>query len=113
MTDKTPKNKKKKINMPTTPPRPTMQMWVLAALVFLIFGIAYFNRSNATIQINQQQFDDMVLSHDVERLVVIKNKDIVEVTLAPSALENEKYRKIVPSRNAFTLEQGPHFFLPI
>jgi AFG3 family protein len=113
MTDKTPKNKKKKINMPNTPPRPTMQMWVLAALVFLIFGIAYFNRSNATIQINQQQFDDMVLSQDVERLVVVKNKDIVEVTLVPSALENEKYRKIIPSRNAFTLEQGPHFFLPI
>ena len=99
--------------MPTTPPRPTMQMWVLAALVFLIFGIAYFNRSNATIQINQQQFDDMVMSQDVERLVVIKNKDIVEVTLTPSALENEKYRKIVPSRGALTLEQGPHFYLPI
>jgi len=99
--------------MPNTPPRPTMQMWVLAALVFLIFGIAYFNRSNATVQINQQQFEDMVLSHDVERLVVVVNKRIVEVTLNPAALENEKYRKIVPSRGAFTLEQGPHFYLPI
>ncbi|MDB5263558.1 MAG: peptidase, partial [Adhaeribacter sp.] len=99
--------------MPNTPPRPTMQMWVLAALVFLIFGIAYFNRTNATVQINQQQFEDMVLSRDVQKLVVIKNKDIVEVTLNPTALENEKYRKIVPNRNVLTLEQGPHFYLPI
>ncbi|MGV3585460.1 MAG: ATP-dependent zinc metalloprotease FtsH [Adhaeribacter sp.] len=111
MTDKTPK--KKKINMPNTPPRPTMQMWVLAALVFLIFGIAYFNRSNATVQINQQQFEDMVLSRDVERLVVVVNKRIVEVTLNPAALENEKYRKIVPNRGAWALEQGPQFYLPI
>ena len=88
MTDKTPK--KKKINLPTQPPRPSMQMWVLAALVFLIFGIAYFNRSNATIQINQQQFEEMVLSHDIQKLVVVVNKRIVEVTLNPSALENEK-----------------------
>jgi len=111
MTDKTPK--KKKINMPTTPPRPTMQMWVLAALVFLIFGIAYFNKSNSTIPINQQQFEEMVLSHDVERLVVVDNKRFVEVTLNQSALENEKYRKIIPSRGAFALEQGPQFHLPI
>ena len=82
-----------------------MQMWVLAALVFLIFGIAYFNRSNATIQINQQQFEEMVLSRDIEKLVVVVNKRIVEVTLSPSALENEKYKKIGPSRGAFALEQ--------
>lgn len=111
MTDKTPK--KKKINLPSQPPRPSMQMWVLAALVFLIFGIAYFNRSNATIQINQQQFEEMVLSHDIDKLVVVVNKRIVEVTLSPSALENEKYKKIIPSRGAFAIEQGPHFHLPI
>jgi len=99
--------------MPPTPPRPTMQMWVLAALVFLIFGIAYFNKSNTTIPINQQQFEEMVLSHDVEHLVVVDNKRFVEVTLNPSALENEKYKKIIPSRGAFALEQGPQFHLPI
>ncbi|MDQ3292594.1 MAG: ATP-dependent zinc metalloprotease FtsH [Bacteroidota bacterium] len=105
-------NKKKKINIPNNPPRPTMQMWVLAALVFLIFGIAYFNRSNSTIAINQQRFEDMMLSRDVKSLVMVNGR-IVEISLKEEALQNDKYRQELTGRGAFALEQGPQYHLPI
>ncbi|PSR53668.1 peptidase M41 [Adhaeribacter arboris] len=105
-------NKKKKINIPNNPPRPTMQMWVLAALVFLIFGIAYFNRSNSTIAINQQRFEEMMLSRDVKSLVMVNGR-LVEVSLKEEALQNDKYRQELTGRGAFALEQGPQYHLPI
>ncbi|QMU27743.1 ATP-dependent zinc metalloprotease FtsH [Adhaeribacter radiodurans] len=105
-------NKKKKINIPNNPPRPTMQMWVLAALVFLIFGIAYFNRSNSTIAINQQRFEEMMLSRDVKSLIMVNGR-LVEVSLKEEALQNDKYRQELTGRGAFALEQGPQYHLPI
>lgn len=110
MAEKNPK--KKKINIPNNPPRPTMQMWVLAALVFLIFGIAYFNRSNSTVAINQQRFEEMMLSRDVRSLTMVNNR-LVEITLKDEALQNDKYKQELTSRSALTLEQGPQYHLPI
>lgn len=110
MTEKNPK--KKKINIPNNPPRPTMQMWVLAALVFLIFGIAYFNRSNSTIDIDQQRFEEMMLSRDVKSLVLVNNR-LVEITLKEEALQNDKYKQELTSRGVLALEQGPQYHLTI
>ncbi|QNF32300.1 ATP-dependent zinc metalloprotease FtsH [Adhaeribacter swui] len=105
-------NKKKKINLPNNPPRPTMQMWVLAALVFLIFGIAYFNRSNSTIPINQQRFEEMMLSRDVKSLVMVNGRT-VEVSLKEEALQNDKYKSELTGRGVLAMEQGPQYHLPI
>ncbi|MFC5270461.1 ATP-dependent zinc metalloprotease FtsH [Adhaeribacter terreus] len=112
MADKTPNNKKKKINLPTTPPKPTMQMWVLAALTLLIFSILYFNRSNTTVEIDQRRFEDMVKSRDVQRINIVNDK-VVEVTLKDEALKNEKYKNDLANRGAFALEQGAQFHFTI
>src|SRR5688572_18278553 len=111
MADKNPNpqnNKKKKINLPTTPPKPTMQMWVLAALTLMIFSILYFNRSNTTVPIQQRQFEDMVKARDVKAITIV-NEKTVEVTLKEEALKNEKYKNELKERGAFALDQGAHF----
>ncbi|MBK0404555.1 ATP-dependent zinc metalloprotease FtsH [Adhaeribacter sp. BT258] len=112
MADKTPNNKKKKINLPTTPPKPTMQIWVLAALTLLIFSILYFNRSNTTVEIDQRRFEDMVKSRDVQRINIVNDK-VVEVTLKNEALKNEKYKNDLANRGAFALEQGAQYHFTI
>lgn len=111
MADKDPNpqnNKKKKINLPTTPPKPTMQMWVLAALTLMIFSILYFNRSNTTVPTTQRQFEDMVKARDVKAVTIVNDKT-VEVTLKDEALKNEKYKNELKDRGAFALDQGAHF----
>ncbi|KAA9331183.1 ATP-dependent zinc metalloprotease FtsH [Adhaeribacter soli] len=113
MADKTPNpNKKKKINMPTTPPKPTMQMWVLAALTLLIFSILYFNRSNTTVPIKQSAFEEMLLSHDVKKITIVNDKT-VEVTLKDEALNNEKYKKDLANRGTFAMDQGAQYSFQI
>lgn len=114
MADKTPNknNKKKKINLPNTPPKPTMQMWVLVALTLLIFSILFFNRSNTTVPIKQRQFEEMLLSHDVKTITIVNDK-LVEVTLKDEALKNEKYKDELANRGTFALEQGAHYSFQI
>ena len=112
MADKTPNNKKKKINIPTTPPKPTMQMWVLAALTLLIFSLLIFNRSSTTIPTKQSNFEEMLLSHDVKKITVVNDK-MVEVTLKEEALNNEKYKNDLANRGTFAMENGAHYNFPV
>ena len=112
MTDKTPNNKKKKINIPTTPPKPTFQMWAMIALALLIFSLLWFNRNNTTVEIDQRRFEEMVKSRDVKRITIVNDK-VVEVTLKDEALKNEKYKEELANRGAFTLEQGAQFHFTI
>ena len=101
------KDKKKKNMLPTTPPRPTMQMWVVVALLLLVFGVTWFNKTSTSVEITQQRFEEMLLRHDVKGPVVIVNDNMVEVTLKPEALENDEYVEELSNRGPFSAAQGP------
>lgn len=105
-------NKKKKNLVPNNPPKPTMQMWVLAALVFFIVGLAVFNNNTQAKKINQNQFEEMMLSRDV-RHVSIVNEKTVEVTLTQDALKNEKYAGDLENRGTFSMEGGPQYYFNV
>jgi AFG3 family protein len=108
-----PENKKKRKIIPTTPPRPTMQIWVLAALVLFIFGLTYYNNLNATIEIRQPRFEEMLLAQDVKKVAVVNN-NMAEVTLKDEALKNEKYRAELEGRSGITSSsQGAQYHFPI
>ncbi len=101
------KPKKKKF-IPNTPQRPNYQLWLIAALLILIFGISWFNRANSTIEITQRRFEEMYLSGDLKEIVIV-NKEVVELTLKDQAVDNEKYRQELSANRQFALYQGPHY----
>ena len=105
-------NKKKKPMIPATPPRPTMQLWMLAVLILLIFGLTYLNKSNASVETTQQNFEEMLLSNDVRKLTIVNGK-MVEVYLKEEALQNEKYSRELSGRGTFTMDQGPQYHFSI
>lgn len=101
-------NKSKKKIIPKSPQKPNYQIWVIIILLLLVFGITYFNKNNSVIEIDKKKFEDMYLSHDVKKVVVVNGK-YVEVYLKDTALENEKYKDKFAQRGPFALTQGPHF----
>ncbi|GHA70684.1 ATP-dependent zinc metalloprotease FtsH [Pontibacter akesuensis] len=105
-------NKKKKPIIPNTPPRPTMQLWMLAVLILLIFGLTWLNNNNASVETSQQEFEQMLLSGDVKRLSLV-NKKTVEVFLKEEALENEKYKELKDRGTLGGAEQGPHYHFQV
>ena len=105
MADK-PRQKK---NLMGGPGRNNYQVWVIVALIASVFGFTYLSNSNSAIKISDRRFEQMMLSNDIQRVVLIKNKDLVEITLKEEALMNTKYKIELENSNPFNSNSGPHY----
>lgn len=101
-------NKKKKF-IPKPPNKPNYQIWIIVVLSAVIFGVFFLNKSNAVKEINLRRFEQMMLDNDVEKVILIKNQDYVEVYLKAEALEKPKYKNELGDRSGFALNQSPHY----
>lgn len=100
--------------MPPRGPRPNYQLWIILVLVAIVLGVTYFNRTGDLIEIKSSRFEDMVLRRDVAKIVVVKNEDLVEVTLKSDALQNAVYRQDLENNSPLGLKSsGPHYKMRI
>jgi len=102
------KNKNKKF-IPKPPQKPNLQLWLIVTAVIVLVGVTWFNQNNAVIEITNKRFEDMFLSNDVKKVVVINNQDYVEVTLKEEALEKPRYKDELGAQNRFYNVTGPHY----
>ncbi len=101
------KEKEKKIITPKVP-KPNYQMWVILVLVAVILGISWLNKSGELVEIKgESRFNDMVKRRDIKRIVLIKNEELVEITLKPEALQNSAYKQELEKSRV--RENGPHY----
>lgn len=91
------------------PNRPNYQLLIIVGLITIVFGFTYFSRSNSAIKISDKRFEEMVLANDVQKVVLIKNQDLVEVTLKEDALQNTKYKIELEEQSPFAVSGGPHY----
>ena len=63
------------------------------------------------ITIDYNRFQKMIKSYDVSKIVVIKNQEIVEITLNEDALLNSNYKDELESSNLVNNIYGPHYRL--
>lgn len=99
--------------LPNKPPRGNYQIWVILATIAVIFGVMYINSSSDLKEVTQYEFEQMVRAGDVRKVALIKNKDIVEITLRPEALQNAKYRQDLEEGPLGRGGNGPHYRLTI
>lgn len=104
----TEKNKNNKF-IPKPPQKPNFQLWLIITAVIVLVGVTWFNQNNAVVEITIKRFEDMMLSNDVKKIVVINNQDYVEVTLKEEALENQRYKDELGAQNRFYNVTGPHY----
>jgi AFG3 family protein len=90
-------NKNKKL-LPGKSPKPNYQMWVILSLIAVVMAISLFNRSGALTTITMFRFQQMLEANDVQRVILVRNQNYVEITLKPEALGTGL---------------GPHYKLPI
>ncbi|MEO2084653.1 MAG: ATP-dependent zinc metalloprotease FtsH, partial [Marinoscillum sp.] len=55
----------------------------------------------------------MITSHDVSKIVVVKNQEIVEITLNEDALQNSTYKDELESSRLIQNTNGPHYQLEV
>ncbi|WP_226389087.1 ATP-dependent zinc metalloprotease FtsH [Penaeicola halotolerans] len=105
-----PKNKK---IMPKPPQKPNTQLWLIISAVVILIAVTLFNKSNATVEVSQKKFEEMMLAKDVKKVVLIRNQNQAEITLKEGALENSKYKDELEQRNMFLNQTGPHYILKV
>ena len=96
--------------------KPTSQKfniyWIYGAIIFVLFGLSLFggNDWQTISKTNISSFEKFLNNGDVSKVVVIRNKSSVRVTLNPEALNKSDHRDIV-SKNILGQEniQGPHY----
>jgi len=103
------RDKKPRKILPPSPQKPNYQIWILGAVLVLLFGFSYFGTKNNSEEIDRFKFSDMVAAGDVKKVVFVKNEDIVEVTLNDAAAANKKYSKPNSRPDMFSMSKGPQF----
>jgi cell division protease FtsH len=118
-TDNNAKNDTKKkplispiIRRPTPTPNSNYQVWFVITLILVVVGLAYFNKSNTTIEITQQRFQKMLNAGDIKEVTIV-NKEIVEVTLNEVALKKPEYINELTNGNRFNISPGAHYRIQI
>jgi len=103
-------DKKKKKNMiPNPSQRTNYQIFLISALLLIVLGIAYFSGSGSVRTIPKKKFEDMVLKHDVSKIVLVNDR-LVEVSLNKEALESDRYKELLKNKGPFsTSDSGPQF----
>ncbi len=85
--------------------------WIYAILLVGILAFNIMYSGNSAKEISFQRFtNEMLLSHDVEKLIAYQqgNIYIVEIYLQKDKLQNEKYKDINTSK--FLSATGPHYY---
>ncbi len=101
------KNKKLSGMPPRLPKKPVggMQSWMIISLMIAMVSMFFFTKQRTLQEINQRQFESMVIQKEVESVVIVNDK-LVEVSLKPSFVS--KYFKNSP-QGLISAKQGPHF----
>ena len=95
-------------------PRPGFQGWLIGGLLALVIGLTIFSNDSSAVPTTFRSFEKMVRSNDVQKVVLIKNQDFIEITLKPEALSNTKYKiELEQNRSILDGSGGPHYIVEI
>lgn len=91
--------------------RPNNQVWVFISLIILVFAISFFTNQDSGTIVSNAKFQGMLKSNDVLRVVVITDKQYVEVYLKPEAKQNAKYASDLEKTSPFSFGSGPDYVI--
>ncbi len=88
------------------------QIWIVFLIsIFIYLSFGFFSSKPITIDYNR--FQKMIKSHDVAKLVVIKNQEIIEISLKEESLLNTTYKDELESSSLLNNTFGPHYRLEV
>ena len=88
------------------------QIWIVFLIsIFIYLSFGFFSTKPITIDYNR--FQKMIKSHDIAKIVVIKNQEIVEISLKEEALLNTTYKDELESSSLVNNTFGPHYRLEV
>ncbi len=95
---------------PSKPPKTNFQLWLIASLLLVVIGIAYFGKTSGQQKITQTKFEEIFKAGDIKKLVYNKKSDQVLVTLTDEAAKSEKYKSLLGNQSSNFIQDSPHLY---
>ncbi|MBL7858719.1 MAG: ATP-dependent zinc metalloprotease FtsH [Cyclobacteriaceae bacterium] len=99
--------------LPNKPPRGNYQLWIILGTLALVMGVMWLNNTGNLKEKDQAQFERMIKDGDIKKVALIKDQELVEITLTADALKNAKYRDDIAESPMGSNQAGPHFKMKI
>ncbi|MBS1531737.1 MAG: ATP-dependent zinc metalloprotease FtsH [Bacteroidetes bacterium] len=92
-------------------------MWLYAIVILILLAVGYFSNTGSSKQITYQDFEaNMLKQHDVQKLVVYKNGDLinVDVYIKKQSLDSKPQYNDVKDQRSITGQpnNGPQYTFP-
>jgi cell division protease FtsH len=83
--------------------------WIYGILAAFLAFMIFFRNNDVITEIDNVKLKSIILQRDIERIEIVKYRDIANIYLNPTSINNDtSYRK------AFELsKKGPHFYIEI
>ncbi len=100
--------------VPPKPPKGNYPLWIILVTIAVVMGVMYLGSASGLPEVSRSDFESMIKSRDLKRVVLIKNMDVLEITLTANALQNAKYKERLEQSNRFGVNaNGPHFKMKV
>lgn len=94
-------------------PRGNYQIWVILAMVAVIFGVLWSQVSSDVPKKNQEDLYRMVANGDVQKIFLVQNRKQIEITLTQKALEMPQYKEVATKSFGSNTSSGPHYLVEV
>ena len=89
-----------------------LTVFIISLPVLLILYLFVFDYNSALVNIDQKKFETIVLNGDAKKIILVANKNVVEVSLTDEALRKKEYLDAFPHVK-FINKNEPQFSLRI
>ncbi|MES2518204.1 MAG: ATP-dependent zinc metalloprotease FtsH [Bacteroidota bacterium] len=93
---------------PSTPGN-GFQGWLVIGLVIALISIYFLSKTRVLKQIDQTQYEQMVLGKEISKLTILKGKEVVEITLKKEFLDKYKGELNEQPNAVVNQNGGPQF----
>ncbi|MCL2131105.1 MAG: ATP-dependent zinc metalloprotease FtsH [Lentimicrobiaceae bacterium] len=112
---KSEKNPKEKFPNEHIPPQPNGKKsgfsfyWIYALLLAVLLGMSFWGFKDSSSAINNVQLEKMIMQGDVDKIVIMKQKEIANIYIKPDHINKDtSYKKAFEANR-----KGPHFYMEI
>ena len=69
--------------------------------------------SSLSVETNERKFYEFIKNKDVEKIVIIRNKNIARIFIKEESLSEYRHEAIRKPMFGYGLNKGPHYYLQI
>ena len=88
--------------------------WIYGIIAFFMVSMLFTNEmTSLSVETNERKFYEFIKNNDVEKIVIIRNKNIARIFIKEESLSEYRHEAIRKPLFGDDLNKGPHYYIQI